>query len=342
MEKWYEDSELDNEIVISSRIRLARNLCKYPFPNVISDEQTERLIDEVKASIKNDRTYLSDCFDFISIKDLNDVERFSLVENHLISPELAGKKKPCGVLLQNDDRVSILLNEEDHIRIQAIYSGYNIDKAFDTANKIDDLIEETVEYAFDKNYGYLTSCPTNTGTGMRASFMLHIPLLDSSGQLKGISQSMSKFGMTLRGIYGEGSEPIGGIYQISNQLTLGISENDILSKLTNITNQIIEQEKLLRDNVMKNQSIELADKVNRSLGLLQSCRIIDSMEAMQLLSNVRLGISCGILDNLNLSTNIYNIMMNIQPGNLQKLYGRFDENKRDEFRAEYLNKMFKQ
>ena len=336
-EKSYENKDLDKEIVISSRIRLARNLKKYPFSRALSNEKAKELIAEVTAAIKNERTFLSTMFEYIDLNKADKNEKISMLENHIISPELVNKTAPCGVLLKDDASVSILVNEEDHLRIQSVFSGYNIDKAWDMANKIDDLIEESVEYAFDKNYGYLTSCPTNTGTGLRASFMLHLPMLEKTERIRPIAQSLTKFGMTLRGIYGEGSEPLGSIYQVSNQITLGKSEEEIIESLKNLTTHIIEQEKALREEYKKNNLLDFQDMVYRAYGILKNCKKISSKEAMGYLSDVRLGLTSEIL-NIKPKANIYNVMMNIQSGNLQKANnGSFDENQRDEIRAKYLN-----
>ncbi len=337
MNKWYEVSEIDDNIVISSRIRLARNIKKYPFSCRITDEQALSLIDEIKNSVKNDRTVFAESFDFVNLSEKSDIEKYSFLENHTLSSEIIKKKKPAAALIKDDETICIMLNEEDHIRIQTVLPGYNIVGAWDLANKIDDLIEESVEYAFDKDRGYLTSCVTNIGTGMRASFMIHIPLIEMSGRIRGISQAISKFGMTLRGIYGEGSEPLGSIYQISNQITLGKSEDEIMEALKSVTSQIIEQEKTLRKEVLKNQSVDFEDRIYRSYGILANCRKINSKEAMKLLSDLRLGFMMGILQVKKPEMNIYNIMMNIQPGNLIKNFNKnFNQTERDIQRAKYI------
>ncbi len=337
MTKWYEEKDLDKQTVISSRIRLARNLKKYPFSAAISEEKSKQLIEEVKNAIKNERTFLSEMFEYTELNNLSYEDKTAMLENHIISADLINKKSPCAALIQNDESVSILLNEEDHLRIQSICAGYNIDKAWQNADKIDDLIEESVEYAFDKNYGYLTACPTNTGTGLRASFMLHLPMLEKTGRIRSISQSLSKFGMTMRGLYGEGSEPLGSIYQISNQITLGKSEEEIIDSLKNLTAQIIEQEKSITEQYKKYHKLEFEDMIFRSYGILKNCKLISSKEAMQLLSDVRLGINSDVLKT-SPKANIYNIMMNIQSGNLQKRCGKtLNESERDIQRAQYLN-----
>ncbi len=337
MNKWYNSLETDNNIVISSRIRLARNIKKYPFSSKLTEEQSVKLIEDVKNSIKNEKTSFGDSFDFINISEKSDVEKYALFENHSISSDFLDKDKPSGVLIKDDETISIMINEEDHIRIQTVLPGYNLEKAWDTADKIDDLIEESVEYAFDENYGYLTSCITNVGTGMRASFMIHIPLIEMFDQIENLSQAISKFGMTLRGIYGEGSEPLGGIYQISNQVTLGKCEKEIIEALQNVTNQIVEQENMLRNKLLTEHKIDIEDKIFRSYGILKNCRKISSKEAMRLLSDLRLGITSGIIKLENQNANIYSIMMNIQPGNLMKYMNKNGTSEeRDIERAKYI------
>ncbi len=339
MTKWYTDSLIDEGIVISSRIRLARNIKKYPFPINLQGEAICKMIDEAVSAIKNDRTAIGERFEFLDLSKITDIEKRTLVEHHVVSLELL--KRKSGALLLDDETISIMLNEEDHIRIQSIFAGNNIEKASEMADKIDDLIEETIEYAFDTDFGYLTSCPTNTGTGLRASYMLHIPTLERTGQLKNVASALSKFGMTIRGIYGEGTEPLGSIYQISNQLTMGKSEQEIIAALTGFTNQIIEKETLLAENAIKLNKAEMEDRVYRAYGILTHCRKISAKEAMNLLSEIRSGYVFNILKLPKPKLNIYNIMMNIQPGSLQKHHQKqLNESERDYFRAEYIRQVF--
>lgn len=335
MKKWYEQEDADNNIVISGRVRLARNINGYPFPQKMDDSVAEEVIQKVKDTIKNDRTYLNNIFEFIDLNQKSYKEKLAMLESHTISPELLDKKLSSAVLLQNDESISILLNEEDHIRIQAIISGNNIDSAFEICNKIDDLIEEHVTYAYDTKLGYLTSCLTNIGTGMRASFMLHLPLLEANNQIPLIVQSISKLGLTMRGMYGEGSEPMGSIYQISNQITLGKSEKEIIDVLKNVTKGIIQQEENLRKTLIEKRENEFKDKIYRSYGILKHCKKISQNEAMMLLSDIRIGLTSGILDIPQPKLNIYNIMINIKTGNLQKNADNILSV--DEERAEYLN-----
>lgn len=339
MEKWYNKLDINDEIIVSSRVRLARNLKMFPFNNFLDEESSNKLLQKIKKSIINDRTYLSGVFDFIKVNNISEIEKLSMLEKNLISYELVSKNSPTGVLLKKDDSISIMINEEDHIRIQTIFSGYNIDTAFEEANRIDDLIEETSEYAFDDDYGYLTSCISNVGTGLRASFMIHIPILEKYGQLNKVIQELAKFGFTIRGIYGEGSKPLGGIYQISNQSTLGKTENEILDDLKYITLQIVEKESLLRNKLINKNKISFTDKVYRSYGILSNCKTISAEEAITHLSNIWVGISTKILNNkINLKSSVYDTIINCQPANLKKMFKDIANIEHlNVYRAKYLN-----
>ncbi len=340
MSKWYEDKNCGSGIIISSRVRLARNLKKYNFHNKLSKADAEGMIDEVKDSILGSRTVFGEQFKYIKVSDLNENEKFAMVEKHIISPELMKSNQPCGVLVKDDETISIMLNEEDHIRIQAISSGDSIDAAYDLADKIDDLIEESVEYAFSEKYGYLTSCPTNVGTGLRASYMMHLPELEKTGQIKNVIQAISKFGITVRGIYGEGSEAMGSIYQISNQVTLGQSEYDIIDNLKKVAAIIVKREQELEDNIYRRSREDVEDKVWRSYGILKNARKISGKEAMQLISNVMEGMSMGVKDIPKCSVGMTELMINIQPASLQVSLGKdLTALERDKYRAEYIGRM---
>ncbi len=344
MDKWYESPKADNSPIISSRIRLARNFKQYPFPLMLAENDALKIMDETVKSLINEENQYEDTtkgLKFVRLDNKSLFEKRILLEKHIISPAFIQKNKNIGLITQENEAINIMLNEEDHIRIQSIQPGDEIDKAFEQANYIDDLIERNIEYAFDKNFGYLTACPSNTGTGLRASFMVHLPMLEKSQQLKNIILTLGKFGMTVRGIYGEGTESFGSIYQISNQLTLGKSEEEILDSLKNVTAQIIGNEKWLLEQSISKDKYEMMDAVYRSYGVLTNCRKITSKVAMGLLSKVRLGYITGLLDVPRPTINIYNIMMNIQPSNLQKYVQKdLDENERDIFRAEYIRNVF--
>jgi len=335
--KWYTAAETEHSIIISSRVRLARNLGKYPFSALLSEDGCREMISDIVTSIKNDRTPLSPLFEYINLDAATPLDVQSMLERHILSPMLVHSSSPKGVLVKDDESVCIMLGEEDHIRIQSIFAGDGIDSAWDLADKIDNIIEETLEYAFDKDFGYLTSCPTNTGTGLRASYMLHLPLLERTEQIKNLLQTLGKFGMTIRGIYGEGSDSQGGIYQVSNQLTLGKSEQEIIAALKNVTNQIIDAENSLRQKLAQLQRIAIEDRIYRSYGILANCRRLTVNEAMGLLSDIRLGLALGVFKSSPLKLGTYNVMMNIHPANLQKEAGaELSEEEALEKRAEYV------
>lgn len=342
MSKWYEEEKSNNGIIISSRVRLARNLKKYNFYNKLSAEDAEKMIEEVKNSILGSRTVFGERFKYIPINKLDENEKFSMVERHIISPELMRNNKPCGVLVKDDETISIMLNEEDHIRIQAIAAGDNIDEAYDTADKIDNLIEESVEYAFSEKFGYLTSCPTNVGTGLRASYMMHLPQLERTGQIRSLTQAISKFGITVRGIYGEGSEAMGSIYQVSNQVTLGQSEREIIENLKKVVSTIVQREQELEKNAYARAKDDIEDKVWRSYGILKTARKISAKEAMQMLSNLMEAKNMGVDPMPDISIKPVELMINIQPAIIQTTNGKdMTPTERDKARADYIRKIIK-
>lgn len=337
MNKWYKDDKCNKGIIISSRVRLARNLKKYNFYNKLSSDDALKMIQDVKSSLLDSRTVFGQQFEYIPINTMNDNEKFSLVEKHVISPELMRNNKPCGVLVKDDETISIMLNEEDHIRIQAISPGDNIDEAFDLADKIDNLIEESVEYAFSEKYGYLTSCPTNVGTGLRASYMMHLPQLEKTGQMRSLVQAIAKFGITVRGIYGEGSDAMGCIYQVSNQVTLGQSEHDIIDNLKRVAAIIVKREIELENNAYKSAPDDIEDKIWRSYGILKAARKITGKEAMQLISNIMEGKNMGVSDIPKFNIQPVELMINIQPASIQVSQNTdMTPLERDRYRAEYI------
>ena len=341
MSKWYESEKCENGIIISSRVRLARNLKKYNFYNKLANSEAEKMINDVKNSILEGRTAFGQQFKSAAVNSMDQNEKFAMVEKHIISPELMKSNKPCAVLYKDDETISIMLNEEDHIRIQAISPGDNIEEAFDIADKIDNLIEESVEFAFSEKYGYLTSCPTNVGTGLRASYMMHLPELERTGQIRNVIQAISKFGITVRGIYGEGSEAMGSIYQVSNQVTLGQSENEIINNLKKVAAIIVQREIELQKKVYESNRDDIEDKIWRSYGILKTARKISGKEAMQLISNLMEGRSMGIEKLPKCSIGFVELMINIQPAGLQLLNNReMLPSERDKYRAEYIRKTF--
>lgn len=287
---WYKDNNMD--IVVSTRVRLARNLDRTPFPNALKD--TKEVTEKIKNAVLGSNSTLAEEFEFISLDDLSPIRAKALAEEHMISPVMReGKGK--SVLLSKDRTMSIMLMEEDHIRLQIIQSGYSLEEAYSLASKVDDVIEENVTYAFDDDFGYLTACPTNTGTGMRASVMLHLPALTMTENITKIISSAGSLGIEVRGLYGEGTKAYGSLYQISNRVTMGISESQSLDRLKNIVDQVIEMETKARKALADNNNDALSDKLYRSYGILKYARSISSAEAKSLLSDVMLGQNLGIL-----------------------------------------------
>jgi len=341
MEKWYDDPILDRGVIISSRVRLARNIKKYPFTLVQDNESAANVIADVLESLKRPGDLYFEQFDYSFMNEMPDIEKTALLNTHAISPQFARSGGIKGLFLEHGEKISIMINEEDHIRMQAICPGDNMDAAWEAVNKTDDLIEESVEYAFDKEFGYLTSCPTNTGTGLRASYMIHIPLIEGTGDFGEIQAAIGKFGMTVRGIYGEGTESMGGIYQISNQVTMGKSEEEIINSLKGITSQIIDSEHLLREKMLNHANIEVCDRVYRAYGILSNCRRISLKEAIRLLSDIRFGYVSGILTEKRPNLNTYAIMINIQNGMLERACGKdLREADADIARADFIRKNF--
>lgn len=289
--KWYMGLGNQGDIVLSTRVRLARNLEDYPFPSRLDAKEKEQVSSIIKDALGD---YTETPLKEIDMTSLSPAGAVSLAEKHLISPEFASDTKGRSLLLSESEDISIMLCEEDHVRIQVIYPGLSPEEAFSAAEKIDSHLENKLNYAFHEKLGYLTQCPTNLGTGMRASVMLHLPALSKKGAMRGLSTTVSKLGLTLRGSYGEGNEGSGDIYQLSNQVTLGISESAAIQNLSSIAMQIIAQEKQARAVLVKDE--DFLDKIYRAYGILKSAYKLTSRELTNLLSYVRLGASEGILD----------------------------------------------
>ncbi len=331
--------KVDNEknIVITSRIRLARNLKNYKFPAKMTHDEANSIISSTYDVINSKGLN----FNLFYMKNLSDLDKNVLIEKHLISPALAENKNEGAFLLSPDRKVSIMLNEEDHIRIQTINEGMCLKECWDTSNKIDDILEEKLEYAFDRDLGYITSCPTNIGTGMRASVMLHLPALSIANQIDRLLYGVSQLGVAVRGVYGEGTKSMGYLYQVSNQGTLGASEDTLIEKITQIVMQIVEKEKEIRAQLLKNNAEELEDEIYRAYGILTNARSMTADEAMKLLSYLKLGKEVGLIEKVK-DKNLYELMVKIQPNNIlsvvnKELTVKETDKKRSEIiRAELL------
>ncbi len=326
---------MNSDVVISTRVRLARNLSDFPFPCKLNEKGKQMVVDKVETAIKESNSALSGEIQFLDLSKMNDAQRTSLVEHHLVSPEFISDTKGRALLVTKDNKISIMVNEEDHLRIQVIKEGFNLQETYSTADKVDTLLDENLKFAFNKKLGYLTQCPTNLGTGMRASVMLHLPALQRTRAIGRIAGNLSKLGLTIRGIYGEGSEPKGAMYQLSNQVTLGISEKAALENLKNITEQLVNQEKITRERLF--ESLETKDAVFRSLGILKYAKSISHDEAMKLLSNVRMGIAAGEIKEVSAET-VDRLFTEIQPAALMvKENKRLSPEERDKIRAELIS-----
>lgn len=338
---WMSEEGPESDIVLSSRIRLARNIDQFQFSFLNSSEEALKVIETVKSRIKKGSFVNTGNMDLLMMDELQPLQKRILVEKHLISPHLAENANHGACLLSENEEISIMINEEDHIRIQCLYPGLQLLEALNTAFQIDDWLEEEINYAFDEKVGYLTSCPTNVGTGLRASAMLHLPGLVMTQQLNRIIPAINQLGLVVRGIYGEGSEALGNIFQISNQITLGKSEQDIVEDLKSVVGQIVSQERSVRDTLVKTSNIQLEDRVYRSFGVLTNSRIIETKEAAKCLSDVRLGIDIGYIKDI--PRNILNeLMILTQPGFLQQYAGGpLRPNERDIRRASLIRERLK-
>lgn len=330
--KWYEKAGSCGDVVVSTRVRLARNLKQYPFPARASASQREAVERQVKDALLSGNSILSKEFRFIPLENTTQEEAVSLVERHIVSPEFIADRRGKAVLISADESISIMVNEEDHLRIQVLREGFSLKEAAETADRIDTLLSENLDFAFDPELGYLTQCPTNLGTGLRASVMLHLPGLTESGAMSRIASNLSKLGLTIRGTYGEGSKSIGALYQLSNQITLGLSENEAIENLRAITVQLMEEERKARAQM--SEEIAWQDKIDRAAGVLKSARVLSSSEFMELLSYIRLGLSTGVLQGVT-TQELNALMVNAQPATLMARAGKqLDETQRDVLRAD--------
>lgn len=326
----------EGDIVISTRIRLARNLSDTPFPGTMTEAQSQEVLIRVAKAIELGKTD-SDAMRLDEMAKLSDIERLVLVEQHLISPVLA-KNKWGGVSISEDRATSIMINEEDHLRIQCILPGLELRQAYEIADRYDDMIEQELLFAFHDEYGYLTACPTNAGTGMRASVMIHLPGLAGSGHIGRVLSAIGQFGLMARGLYGEGTQATGNVFQISNQVTSGLKEDEILKNLSSVVGQIVSQERSILKRMAEGGRVRLEDKVYRALGTLRNARVLTSQEAMSLLSDLRLGVAAGLLKDFP-THSLNELLVSLQPGALQQRAGRgLTAEERDVIRAECTRK----
>lgn len=335
MLNWYLQNGKESDVVISSRIRLARNLVNFPFMTKL-DKNTKQTIEK---TIKEMTPTLGYGLKFVRLKDMDDITKMALVEKHLVSPNFVLNKEEMGAMLINDDEnISIMINEEDHLRIQVMNAGFDLENLMNLSIELDEKIGNSCMYAYNENYGFLTACPTNVGTALRVSVMVHLPGLTTTGNIRKILEVINNFGMNIRGIYGEGTKVGGDMYQVSNKQTLGISETEIIKNLKRITEKIIEQERLAR-KILTKDNIELEDKVYRAFGILTNAKKISSEEARDLLSEIKLGTDLGIIKELD-DLKVKKLQLYTKPANLQQYLGKQIESyERDIRRAEVIKQI---
>ncbi|GAV24372.1 ATP--guanido phosphotransferase [Carboxydothermus islandicus] len=339
---WMAGTGTDADIVVSSRIRLARNLKDIPFPHLMDEETASYVTKEVEKAVTS-RGFKQKFgkTEFFKLVTLAPIERQVLVEKHLISPDHADGHPRRAFACTEDERIALMINEEDHIRLQVLLPGLELREAYNIATMVDDKLEEKLFYAFSEKYGYLTACPTNTGTGIRASTMLHLPGLTYTNQIPSLLNNTAKLGLTVRGLYGEGTKARGDLYQVSNQITLGLTEEEIIENVISVTRQIINQERMAREALYRENRYALEDELWRSYGILTSARMISSEEAMNLLSKVRLGVELKILPEIKRS--VFNeLLVATAPAYLTNLAQRpLDPAERDWERAKIIREKLK-
>ena len=311
MANWYLQNGKDSDVVISSRVRLARNLADFPFKDKAKQEDLEQILKIIKEIVPSIGYGLK----YIELRNIDNITKLTLIENHLISPEFATNKNGA-ILINDEENICIMINEEDHIRIQVFSSGQELEELLNLAIEIDEKIDGLVTYATNEKYGYLTSCPTNVGTGLRASVMVHLPALTLTGNIEKVLNVVNNFGMNIRGVYGEGTQSKGNIYQISNNQSLGLIEKEIIKNIKTITEKVIEQERLARKYLTKRQ-IDLEDRFYRAYGILAIAMKLSSEECRNLLSDVKLGTDLGIIKELD-DMKVSKLETYTKPGNLQK------------------------
>ena len=331
---WLNGEGPDSFVVLSSRIRLARNVSEFPFPPAASTDIKDKIIDMMHGAFGRIPTLKEGSF--FSSSEVDSLSQQFLAERHLISPQFMIEGTGRGLFIDSDEKVSIMLNEEDHIRLQVLSSGMSLYDCWEKANKIDTGLAKILEYDFDEEFGFLTACPTNVGTGLRASILIHLPGLVLTREIDNVIGRISKVGLMVRGFYGEGTDVLGNLFQIANQTTLGRTEEEVIDSISKISKQIIEYEKNAQETLMKDAPEQIEDKVWRSYGILYNARVLTSNEVMNLLSALRLGLSLGLIDRFDYKE-LNELLIMTQPAHLQKYVGReMDPNERDMIRADLV------
>jgi len=322
------------DMILSTRVRLARNLTSFPFCNRAREDQLAQVMDVVSSAIKQTSS-LADGL-LLRMGELSSLDRQFLIERRLVSPELNVDSPNRGVVVNAEESLSVMINEEDHLRIQSLCSGFQLQRTWQLVDELDNQLDAKVEYAFSDDWGYLTACPTNVGTAMRVSVLIHLPSLVLTKQIGKVLEGIGKVGLAVRGFYGEGSELMGNFFQISNQTTLGRKEQETLDSLERVTRQIVEYELKARDRLLRDARVQIEDKVWRAYGTLQNARIMETQEAISLLSAVRFGLSIGLDSKVQVKT-LNELLVATQPAHLQRIAGQeMDQSQRSVARAELI------
>ncbi len=316
---WLDGTGPHSDIVLSSRIRVARNVEGYLFQSKIGSIESREIMKKVETTLST-RGYLKKGA-FIELDQINDIERKLLLERHLISKDLLGRYKDSGLVITDGGRLSLMIGEEDHLRIQSLMSGFILDECWQKVENLEQDLGEAIDYAYHPRFGFLTACPTNTGTGIRASVLIHLPGLVLTKEIGKVLRGISQIGLTFRGIYGEGSDVMGNYFQISNQTSLGKTEEELIDHLSKITKQVVEYEQNAREILTRDAKVQIEDKIWRAYGILRYARAITPEEGMNLMSAVRLGVQLDVIKGLNIST-LNNILMYSQYGHLEWVAGR--------------------
>jgi len=336
MMKWYEYVDQERPGVVSSRVRLVRNWDQYVFPSRLPQKECAEMIRRLELGLRDLGSLDGRSYSYIRMEELSDLERKAMHERHIFNSTIAGKKTPVGLILTPEEDTAIVLGGTDHIRIQMLSAGLHLEELWKKCDQMDDYIGERFSYSFDDKYGYLTSFPTNVGTGLRASVTLHLPTLSMGKKFHGLVTEMSRFGATVRGVYGEGSENYGSLYEVSNQKTLGLTEKEILDLVNRVALQLLSQENQVRALALEKHGLECEDEAYKSYGVLKYARRLSAKDAMTFLSQLMRGMSDGVLT-MREPCSIYRMMLEIHPANLQKMSERpLGKEELDVARAAYI------
>jgi protein arginine kinase len=332
--EWVRAEGPNCKIVLSSRVRMARNLRSFSFPGWAKKPERQKALEAIQPAVEK-LPEMKECFSE-SMDNVTAIDKQVLVERHLISREHAAKNVGSGVVINDKETISVMINEEDHLRMQAIKSGLQLKNVYKIIDKVDSELEEQLDYAFSPKLGYLTACPTNVGTGMRASAMVHLPAMVLSDQINQVVQAVNKLGLAVRGLYGEGTEALGNIFQVSNQTSLGEKEGDVIDRLNKVILQIIEHEENARITLLEKKPKVVYDQVGRAYGILTNAHTVTSKEALNLLSLLRMGVDLGLLP-ADSRAGVDEMFILAQPAHVQKAAERkLSAEERDVFRADLI------